>query len=441
MKSLKLSLFIVTTLLSLNIALSQESSEGLDTLTTKVNQMSGDLDKLKRLTVSGYFQTQYQVADSVGVSNFSGGNFAANTDKRFSIRRGRVKFVYAVTDMQFVMQIDATERGVRLMDGYGVWAPHQLKVCSLTVGQFNRPFGYEIGYSSASRETPERSRVSQTLFTNEREIGAMLTLQAPKNSPWHIFKLDAGMFNGNGSPNAAANGSTSPSNITDWDYYKDFIGHLSFSKSNRAENQTISGGVSYQRGGFRQYTQNVYSMVNGPADYSIFKADTSKSNIGKQATRRYYDVDLQYSFENPLGTTILRGEYIWGINPGVAKSTSIPQAEVKEDVYLRNFTGGNFYLVHNIKNTKHQLVVKYDWYDPNTHVSTQQIAAAGSKTGIQDLMFHTWGFGWNYKFDANVKVMLNYEIVRNETSSHLTKTNYVADLKDNIFTARVQYRF
>ncbi len=67
---------------------------------------------------------------------------------------------------------------------------------TLTVGMQNRPFGYEVAYSSQYRETPERSRFVQTLFTNERDLGAMITLQPNKTSAWHIFKMNAGIFNG-----------------------------------------------------------------------------------------------------------------------------------------------------------------------------------------------------------------------------------------------------
>ena len=69
---------------------------------------------------------------------------------------------------------------------------------SIKVGVFDRPFGYEITYSSSRRESPERSTVFTTLFPNERDLGIMLTLQAKKGSAWNILKLDAGLFAGNG---------------------------------------------------------------------------------------------------------------------------------------------------------------------------------------------------------------------------------------------------
>src|SRR6185503_20790692 len=46
---------------------------------------------------------------------------------------------------------------------------------TLTAGQFNWPYGFEIMYSSSMREVPERSRVVRTLFPGERDRGLMLS--------------------------------------------------------------------------------------------------------------------------------------------------------------------------------------------------------------------------------------------------------------------------
>ena len=50
------------------------------------------------------------------------------------------------------------------------------------------------------RESPERGRMSQLIFPNERDLGAMLTIQGPKLSNWNWLKLEAGLFNGTGAP-------------------------------------------------------------------------------------------------------------------------------------------------------------------------------------------------------------------------------------------------
>ena len=106
-------------------------------------------------------QAQAQFADSMGIASFAGGNFNANTDKRFLVRRGRVKFTYDNSLSQYVLQLDATKGGAVIKDAYVRFTEPYTKALHATIGVFDRPFGFEIGYSSGSRETPERGRMSK----------------------------------------------------------------------------------------------------------------------------------------------------------------------------------------------------------------------------------------------------------------------------------------
>ena len=215
----------------------QETKSALDTLPGNVEQLQSGMTLLNKLKISGYIQAQWQMADTIGSpAAFSGGNFSG-TDNRFMIRRGRIKFAYNNELSQYVLQFDVTEKGMGIKDAYVAFTDPWLKFFTVTGGAFNRPFGYEIEYSSSSRETPERSRIFQTLFNQERDLGAKLTLQAPKASPWNFIKLDAGLFTGNGL------------NV-ETDKYKDFIGHLYANKSFMNENLNVGLGVSYYNGGW-----------------------------------------------------------------------------------------------------------------------------------------------------------------------------------------------
>jgi hypothetical protein len=51
-------------------------------------------NKFQSLSFTGYLQVEYQVADSVGISCYNGGNFAPGSDNRFLIRRGRFRMDY-----------------------------------------------------------------------------------------------------------------------------------------------------------------------------------------------------------------------------------------------------------------------------------------------------------------------------------------------------------
>lgn len=55
--------------------------------------------------------------------------------------------------------------------------------------------------------------------------------------------------------------------------------------------------------------------------------------------------------------------------------------------------------------------------------------------GTGDIKYTTQGIGVNYLASTNVKFMFYYDMIQNET------TAYLVDRKDNLFTARVQYRF
>jgi len=82
-------------------------------------------------------------------------------------------------------------------------------------------------------------------------------------------------------------------------------------------------------------------------------------------------------------------------------------------------------------------VVKYDWYDPNTDISGRQIGVA-AKTSKTDMAYSTLGLGYLYRLNNNVRLMAYYDIVSNEK---IGLKGYTSDLKDNLVTIRLQYKF
>jgi len=428
---------IAITLLMLHYSMNAQDTQisTKDTLASSIKKIQSDLDILKKIKILGYIQAQAQFADSNGIASYAGGNFNANTDKRFMVRRGRVKFVYDNTLSQYVMQIDVTEKGIGIKDAYVRLTEPWAKAFHLTVGVFDRPFGFEIGYSSSSRESPERGRMSQIIFPGERELGAMITFQMPKESEFHFLKIDGGMFNGSG-PTAS-----------DFDFQKDFIGRIRADKSFKEGKIKFGIGTSYYNGGWRQGTSKVYSIADDSLGLSAFLQDKDTLNYGSISKRTYNGGDLQLSVKSIIGTTTLRGEYITGLQPGFSSTTVSPSSQPTSDTYIRKFNGAYFYLIQEIMKTKHQLVLKYDWYDPNTQIAGDDIgtsvkAPSGktfSKTNKQDIKYITIGIGWTYHWDKNVKIVAYYDMVTNETSKNLS--GYTQDLKDNVLSLRVQYKF
>jgi hypothetical protein len=423
-----------------------------DSLAKQIEKNSSDIAGLKRVKVSGYIQAQYQLADSMGQPSFAGGNFASGVDNRFMIRRGRIKFQYnsapnkkGINISEYMLQFDVTERGVTIKDAVVRLTDPVTGWFSVSAGMFNNPFGYEITYSSSRRESPERGRMSQTLFPNEREVGGMLTVQGPSKSKWNWITLHAGFFNGNSAPGFGVD-------VSDFDSKKDFSGRLGIERSTKSDKVSYGAAVSYYAGGFRIDSVTVYKSATDENGVKGFVIDSKAIDNGpidiekREFTKRnYIGADARVSIKWKAGTTTLRGEFIAGDQPGSSSSTRSPNDKnpITRDIYQRSFNGAYFYFVQDILKTPFQLVVKYDWYDPNTDVKGDEVgksvSASSRATGEADLRYDTYGFGLNYHFDKNIRVMAYYDFVKNETTANLN--NFNNDRPDNVFTLRLQARF
>src|SRR4051812_47053581 len=80
-----------------------------DSLNKNITAIKKELDVFKNLKITGWVQVQYQIADTAGAKNFDGGDFTPNSDNRFMIRRGRIKFTYTQKNSLYVLQFNATE--------------------------------------------------------------------------------------------------------------------------------------------------------------------------------------------------------------------------------------------------------------------------------------------------------------------------------------------
>lgn len=146
--------------------------------------------------------------------------------------------------------------------------------------------------------------------------------------------------------------------------------------------------------------------------------------------------------------TQLRGEYIFGTQPGNKKSANSPNRAAlpaAEDTYIRPIAGWYAILIQDLGQTPFSVVAKYDIFDPNTSVSGNNIGITNSNTSNVDLKYSTIGVGTLWRISPQIRLQLYYEFVTNETSTALSNTSilkdYSKDLKDNTFTARIQYKF
>lgn len=393
----------------------QDSISHASQLEGRILRLEEAAGKVAALKMSGYMQVQ-GIYESVDDATY-----------RLGIRRGRIKLDYRESLYRGLVQLDITEKGVGVKDIFFQVSAPFLNTLSFKAGIFDRPFGYEISYSSSRRESPERSVVFATLFPEERDMGASLSLQAPASHPLHLLQLDAGFFAGNGI------------NL-DTDNKKDFIAHLRSSKA-LSSGLHMGVGASVYHGGVYNAREKAYLMQG---DRFVEQSVA----VGSFSKRSYWGLDAQLSMATSIGRSQLRAEYIRGRQPGTRMSSCSPNyasldawgTEVDkgggEGIFIRPFAGYYIYFIQSLGASPLNLVLKYDVYDPNTSVDAMLIEAstesAAGLLGAADLAVSTLGVGGVWKFSNILSLMCYYEYRSNEQK---------AQAQGNKFTLRMQCSF
>jgi hypothetical protein len=240
------------------------------------------IKRFQNLQFSGYIQPQFQVAEEKAIDSYEGGSFPKNSDNRFMLRRARLKTEYTILSNgspvkkkgSFVLQLEATERGVNVIDAFARWII--FPQVSVTAGLFDHPFGNEVLMSSSAIESPERGRASQVLLPAEKDLGAMVSFE-PAGKVSKFFRLDAGFFNGQGTAGPR-----------DFDSFKDLNARLRMKPLQVSPAMFIGGGISALYGGWVQENRHRYelSSVQGT---KIFISDSNLTNVGRKVPREYLD--------------------------------------------------------------------------------------------------------------------------------------------------------
>ena len=404
---MKTSLSFVVLFMYCSMSFAQSSSS-VDSL---IKENTEAIKILKKIHLSGYFQPEFQIAESKGVKN-PGRDFEPNVDKRFIMRRARLKVAYNSKPFEMVLVTENTEGAFALHDVYASYTFEKLGL-KYTAGLFPRPFGFEEQYSSANHEGPERARFSSTLLPTEADLGCKLSYFNVKP-----FTFEVGVFNG------TATGK-------DFDSYKDIVARIGFDQKINSSN--LSGGVSFYHGGIIQGTNKLFKTENVNNSIQFVLQDTLNHTKGSSALRQYLGADLQYSFKTTLGQTTLRAEWMSGTQPGSISFTDSPKLGTTLptfDTYTRKFNALTTYFLHKIGETNLQLLVKYDWYDPNTKADEKDFVA-GSNLNATDLKYSTVGLGLNYYYH-NIYIMVYYDIIKNEKAANVV--GFEKDIKDNVLT-------
>jgi len=371
----------------------------LNALDDRVLVNETDLSKLNKIKISGYVQAQWETYGK-DLEKTNGYN---NT---FYIRRARVKFTYEATDgVKFVLQPDFSTGNLSLKDAYAVLNLPKFKEISLWMGQMNRP-DYDVEYSSSSREVLERSRYTTTIYPGEREVGAKLEYNGSKIPLLAQLMVMNGNFTGTQAKAVQSN--------------KDVMARLVYSIKAPGAGIGIDLGASHYFGSNLAKNNQYFKNSDGTMD--------SLNNVWRYMDKHWTGVEMRI-YADILGGMSIKAQYTSGLNSSlssVASTATMAQKKASPNGY-NNFTGYYVYIVKNI-GARNQLVARYDYYDPNTKLSGD---AAGNS-----LFYKTWTVAWQYYMNDNIRISLNYITPKNETNATNT-----ADIKDNVFTVRVQAKF
>ncbi len=416
----------------------------IDSLSKAISQINKTVTALSKIKVGGYIQTQFQLTDNDGMVNvngtnvvlpgktvpgsYSGGAFALGVHQRFLIRRGRVKVVYAGDMTEYALELDATQGGVTIKDLYVKVKEPWWKTASLTVGCMLRPFGFETQYSSSLRESPEPTRMNQTLIPGEHDLGAMVEI-APTSDQMKFLNIKFGAFNGTG--NTASENDNS----------KDIVARVGGKFPMADKDMELDAGVSTLMGKVRNNSNLLYTLSS-----KSWVKDSSASHFGSYEDRSVIGLDLEYYYKLPIGSGTVRGEYMTGKQGSTQNAYDFYNAAygaAAVAMYDRKVSG---YYVNAIQDIgkQNKFIVKYDMFDPNTDVSGSDIGAAGTNLTYADIAYSTLAVGWMYLWDSNVKFLLYYEMPKNESvnsSAGGTLAAFKSDVKDNVLTLRAQYKF
>lgn len=391
----------------------------------RLSAIESDIAKLTKIKISGYAQVQYDMYDIWGADGH-GLKVASTTPatvitNSFYIRRARVKFTYEALDgVKFVLCPDFAFDKVQLKDAYIVLNDRWLQTFSLTMGQFNR-LNYEVEYSSSSREVLERTRMIQTLYPSERELGAKF--EANFETKYQLpLKLQLAAFNGNFALGTTAN------QVRDIDNTKDIMARALYS----VKLPSSGLGIDFGAHGYFGKTEILPGTTLTGFTNEDNVAFTPK--VGDQLDRSWMGGEIQIYYDF-LGGAALKGEYISGTISG---TTNAIQTNSNFNYNrVRDFNGFYTTFIKNI-GTSHQFAVRYDVWDPNTKLSGNEVKTVG------DLKYSTWSFAWQYFFDDNVKIVAGYTLPTNEKSTNVGVVGGEynnRDKRDNVFSLRLQAKF
>lgn len=410
------------------------------TLFPLLNLKGNGIDSIpKKIKVSGYIQTQIEVAEKDGMTKVgSSTTYNPKYDQnpnffyRYGIRRGRVKLEMKEKWAGAVFQVNLTDKGLSLRNAYiSVYDPWW-NMATFSLGIIDRNFGSELTGSSSRRESPERALIVQKLFPEPRDLGAQVMFQL--FNPWKTknetkFKnqdltLYLSLLSGNGI-------------FQDDNNHLDFLSRIQYKR--KKNNWNFEMGSSLYLGKVNNKDSITYTPnLRRPGLGNFWLGTVSQPD--SLLSRNYMGFDLAVTYTSNWGETTLKGEYMFGVQPSEFNDFASPEADsyTNKYNYLRTFQGAFAYLVHTWKKVPITAVFKYGYFDPNLIQNIYDI------NSYSDLRYQSFGFGIVWDPTTYLRFMCYYDYLLNENygfSFGFPGLLLPHDLKDNILTLRLQYKF
>jgi hypothetical protein len=350
--------------------------------------LQNDLLSLKNLKFSGYVQSRYSYNQS-SKQGLTGSGAPAINDG-FTVRRGRLKATYTTALGGFLLQIDASSKGVVLKDAEAFmiepWTGYGL---TLVAGQTKWPFGFEVLQSSGDREMMERSRVVRAFAPGERDRGAKLLAKVGS------LRGQVGVFDGDGTENKGFPG-------VDNDKHKDVVGRLG------VDLDFLAAGIS-----------GWWGRTFRPGNYAVTPAVR-----GDTFPRQRLGADVQLYLDLlPVGGTKVALE-------GIVGTTWSKDGVEQFDKHGR---GGYALLVQSLGEDC-ALAARYDVFDGDTDAAAEADPTDPTKPASANSV-KTLGVALLYYWSEVIKLTLEYDIPKTDTPPG------IEDPEDNLLTLQFQAKF
>ncbi len=391
-----------------------QSSSQDTTLTPKevkaaLDTVKHDIKILKNVKLTGFVQFRYEYEDT---SKSAGSNFVTGTpnpnDNNFYVRRGRVKFTYQPsTSSDYVFQFDGAKNTFVVKDAFmDLYHKFGKQKFTLTAGQFNIPFGYEIEEADPKNDFVERSFAEGKLFNGERDRGVNLTYNAPK-----YIQINMGLLQGYGIQDNTFTWFDPTKN-------KDFVGRIKANLGKLNVGFSTYFGHTFVPGSPAAAEVTTWTDANGngvpdSGEVKTTAAKAATSGVEYEKNRAGMDAQLELKLIPDLGSTIVKGEF-YGARD-------------------KNLTEQGWYVrLSQALGKQFAAAIRYDFWDPNTNDTTSD-RGAGKFAPVGTYGFVAW-----YAFDANSRLSLEYDIPQlMKGSSPFSESTH--SVKANKLTFQFQY--